>query len=592
MAVANTNGGSRRRGAEKIGVTVHFSKEEEAVSFTVDPEDEKDSHGEKCSCKRCWCGSCIPAEKRCCRIRHVIENKNVESAWKWGLKIVSSAVFPILSLKGYVREAYTLLLFLFALLTFTLALPTLIDHLKNRTGNLTIEVTRFVVSFLSVILAGIDMVFTFCNSGCRICRAGKAIVCALWRKEQLNFVDFSAELDKKESELKKYSTLNEKLDAPRIIIAEVLVYPILVCNVVENAAGKTYAGSPLEKFAFARFVLSVVKIFALVYLVRLLVIILSIIQLLRKRNESRTASMSNSTIGGEFSTDPVDLKHYSLRAALLLILFLVHVLGQMLSQCIMLAALWTKVSCENSELGKDTIYISPFTWAMIVGSFILPLVGTLTFFIPTYFWMVQFPVTFGMGILSTLRKKSISSVSNDTKDISKKILKIMKVVDKAKKRSCKFKCGFTFFAPHLTGASMLYMILVYLFLACSAWGKLPTGEFILCGISENGSTSYLITEAVVDSESQALTALYTFLWLLYTPFNYLISIFFLKISTWTIFYLVATAMLNMANMVTLLVGFTWVFIVCCPVAWIPPVVIAMCIYQNCIKFLHYLDYQL
>jgi hypothetical protein len=92
----------------------------------------------------------------------------------------------------------------------------------------------------------------------------------------------------------------------------------------------------------------------------------------------------------------------------------------------MLAALWTKVSCENSEVGVGIQYnfISPFTWGMIAGSFILPLVGTLTFFIPTYFWAVEFPVTFGMGILGTLRKKSVSSVPGDSKEVSSDVLGI------------------------------------------------------------------------------------------------------------------------------------------------------------------------
>jgi hypothetical protein len=182
MAVQNL-----RRRAE-IEVKVNFSKEEDAVSLTVDPEEKEQSHGEKCSCKRCWCGSCVPANKRCCRISHVIESKNVESVWKWGLKIVwkwglkivSSAVFPIFCAKGYIREVYTLVL---AILSFVLAFPTLIDHLKNKTGNPAIEVILFVVSFLSVVLASVDMVFTFYNSGWRVRKAGKAICCALWTRK-------------------------------------------------------------------------------------------------------------------------------------------------------------------------------------------------------------------------------------------------------------------------------------------------------------------------------------------------------------------------------------------------------------------------
>ena len=77
----------------------------------------------------------------------------------------------------------------------------------------------------------------------------------------------------------------------------------------------------------------------------------------------------------------------------------------MLTQGLMLAAVWSKVECENPlPTAAGVVYVSPFTWVMIVLGFILPITGTFTFFIPTYVWAQEFPIDFMVNILSALKK--------------------------------------------------------------------------------------------------------------------------------------------------------------------------------------------
>jgi hypothetical protein len=126
------------------------------------------------------------------------------------------------------------------------------------------------------------------------------------------------------------------------------------------------------------------------------------------------------------------------------------------------------------------------------------------------------------------------------------------------------------------------MILVYIFLACSTWGKLPTGEFILCGSNNQNTVSYVVFDSLL-ADNEALSA---FLMLLSTPFFVCASIFDWGVSVWAIFYFVIIVSINMANIVTLLVAFTWIFMICCPLVWAPPAFcIVMCIYPNCVKFM-------
>ena len=74
-----------------------------------------------------------------------------------------------------------------------------------------------------------------------------------------------------------------------------------------------------------------------------------------------------------------------------LIEFYLHVLGQMVTQVLMIVAIWGKVEEENPVPGED-LHISGFLLYMIVGGYILPFVGTLMFAVFNYNKIQKFPI--------------------------------------------------------------------------------------------------------------------------------------------------------------------------------------------------------
>ena len=122
-------------------------------------------------------------------------------------------------------------------------------------------------------------------------------------------------------------------------------------------------------------------------------------------------------------------KRRARKALVLEIFFLMHVFGQMLTQGLTLGAIWAKVEFENlNPTPRGVVFISPFTWMMIVLGFVLPIFGTFTFFISTYVWTQEFPLDFMITMLSTLKE---SGLFDTMKHVHEHIQKYRRYYDKS-----------------------------------------------------------------------------------------------------------------------------------------------------------------
>ena len=221
------------------------------------------------------------------------------------------------------------------------------------------------------------------------------------------------------------------------------------------------------------------------------------------------------------------------------ILFLIHLFGQMLSQGLMVGAIWYKVTCENPRpTPGNVIFISPFTWVMIVLGFILPIVGVFTYFIPTYVWAQEFPIDFMVSMLSALKKCSPLQVKERSFGAVQKIARIVSIIEEDLKRRsmhCCTKLFYPFITPHLSIFCALYYIPFVCFTTFYFVGQLQSGEYIICDFSE--------TVNITTSEHPNGTDESVFLW------------------GWFIYFIIATALLNIFNIVVVVVGFWWLCVV-------------------------------
>lgn len=64
-----------------------------------------------------------------------------------------------------------------------------------------------------------------------------------------------------------------------MLIIEALIYPNVICDILDNASSRTYRGTAWERFVFARFIFTAAKIIVLVYIVRLLVVGTTVVSL-------------------------------------------------------------------------------------------------------------------------------------------------------------------------------------------------------------------------------------------------------------------------------------------------------------------------
>lgn len=539
-----------------------------AMDSTV-PEEGCKNKCRSC-CSRCCFGSCgcSRKSKTFFIIRQVVESKKVAKVKKYGKSIITDVLKPIF--KAFWGEVYVVALLIFSFISVILAIPTLV---RDRD---IIDIIRFPLSIVSFLLTCVDALFTL-----RKFHIYKAARKALkLKRTELNchcFPIIANELNLEEEARQPtdIDTVISRVNILRIILAEIILLPLLLCGLIENAVVRTYEGDALEKFKFARFLYSAVKYAIFVYVLRLAIIVSSIHSLQKARKESKMPKkLWIDSVNDETSDEDADVrvnKNYSCRTLGLLLFFLFHITGQMLTQANMLGALWVKIQCENHEnTDLKVVNISWLTWIMVVGAYLLPIIGTLTFFIPTQYWISEYPITFVLSILRILKKQSPAAIKETSENITKDVLsKTMQVTEREKKRNCCAKCCFPFCSPISVVSSIVYAVLLLFFLVCFTVGITAKGDYLYCSfaIVDNGT---LVENPMADifpsaedlrdffRNPLALLNPFTLYYFFLLPF----IMFLLAIQTnYGRFAFVATVVTNIANLVVILIASLWVFII-------------------------------
>ena len=564
-------------------INIQIFARQEFILFTLElPEDEELP-------PTCWDRCCTGSRDPChaCTVQRVFITKNLQRARNWGIEIVRGLLFPLFSRFG--SEVFSTITLLIAAISVILALPTFIRDAKE--GQLaSLEIVRLATSLAFLFLAIFDFAYSI-----RSCLLGRAILscCRTGRgnkrkpagkqKQTIqgccckrpDFTEINpgnvVQTDKaKQTKWSKVQHFFTKylLDIVRVLIIEALIYPNVICDILDNASSRTYRGTAWERFIFARFVFTAAKIIVLVYIVRLLVVGTTVASLEKIRRGGGFVEPSDN-VKQESKTGCFSMfsehngKRRARKAMVLEVFFLMHVFGQMLTQGLMLGAIWAKVEYENpNPTPPGVVFISPFTWTMIVLAFVLPIFGTFTFFISTYVWAQEFPLDFMITMLSALKKSGIFDRKKHALDHVQKIEDIVKKVEtdlgKRKLNIC-LKIFFPFYTPHLSIIACLYDIILLSFAIFFFLGQInPRAKYISDDMFQNVTTPAY--PEVIESTS-----------LIYD-------------SGWLLFYFIGVSLVNVANIVVVIIGLWWMVVV--PMIWPLLFIIicpSMCIWQAILK---------
>ena len=373
------------------------------------------------------------------------------------------------------------------------------------------NILHLALTIIGSVLAVVDAIFSL--SGCKICRA-----CCCHKKaneEENREVDdiakesiTSAETGQSRNQQvggcrKCLNATKTKLDFVRMILTEVILFPLLICDIFELVLGEPYKfKNAANGFSFVLFVISSLSLFFYVYVMRL-AILAGTIYYTQKARKPGTANGTQSQNKGEISKSAFYFQAY----------FFYHVMMQMVAQILMIVAIGAKIRYDNRHLfgSKDNddmimdeddmntdeenmntdegIRISNYLWYMLVSGYVLPVAGFFTFFIVTYYWVQEFPIGLCIDLLSLLQMPGMDNVLNykeSSKELSNKMDKIMGYLHYSdlktkfnglhQKRWLDDKFLYPFKSPVIVILCMSYTTLQLAFVICAAVVETDSGD--------------------------------------------------------------------------------------------------------------------
>ena len=421
-----------------------------------------------------------------------------------GWVLHSKAVFPL------VGSSFRKIWVLFELVAVALALLLSIASFTLGGKNKTFNLLHLALTILGSILAIIDGLTVL--SGCSL------------YKECKSRCSHVPESEEKDSEAGENSDIHEKgdkdveadqvdsveqsgckgrckecinatrtvFDFIRVIISELIFYPLLMCDIFEMIVGKAFMfENGVDVISFILFIISTVSLLFYVYILRIYILVVANITSQKKRKPEPVEGKDKNN---EFDHD------INKSAAYFQAYFIFHVIAQMVAQIFMIIAIAAKIRDDNRHLFDsrvvtnstnssvlmntdnmgsmdESIHVSGYLWYMLVMGYILPVFGFLSFFIVTYFWVQEFPIGICIDMVSLLLMPmaSVNDASKPKKkeEVKKRIEKITKYLHYAelKKqfkglRGTKWldKFEYPFKSPQMVILCLIYAILQLAFI--------------------------------------------------------------------------------------------------------------------------------
>lgn len=353
------------------------------------------------------CGKCLDVcTGSCKRCQTNIMTNALRKARTKGWKMIAIVLFPLL--QDIVRDVWVATELITVLLGLILSIAAF-THSQIDIFN-SVHLT---LSILAGILATIDAIYTL-----KQCKSCKKCCC-----------DYRIRDKADEVKGKCHSCLKNTFDIIRLIIAEIIFYPLLICDIFEVITGQAHEGKGhIDRLSFSLFILSCISLILYIYVARIIVIIC----IIKNVMDARTPTTEwKKNLPSQVRHDPI-----ARRSALrYLVYFFIHMVLQMVVQLFMLVAIAAKIRYDNSHLyelqnSDESIHASGPLWYMLIFGYVAPIMGFSTFFIVTYYWTQEFPIGFYLDMVSLFAMTTLgpdelvhmNRVAEEKKQMTEKML--------------------------------------------------------------------------------------------------------------------------------------------------------------------------
>ena len=353
----------------------------------------------------------VPAPTKPSRPKEYISSltPQLKRASSMGFKMLKKVLFP--AMPRFLQDLWVFLELAVTITSFILALVGFEVDENNR----GFHIFYLVLSIISFVLALIDGYFYFiqtsyltkCCSGCFAkvsCGSKSDETPSQEEVEGDEGNDGENEQEEEKGEVKRRwwqlsDNMQEKLDTwfelIRNLLSELLLYPLLICDLFSFVFEVGELSGELEedtvsRVDFSLFIVGNIYLIISVYLMRVVIIIGTFFQI-------RRLPILPSNSGSSMSY------------LVVLSRFCIHTIGQIVFHAVILIAISAKIHHENPG-DMNSIRASPFLWISLVLGGMLPVCGTMIFFLTNYYWMREFSISFWLDIMSLLQGESFAEV--------------------------------------------------------------------------------------------------------------------------------------------------------------------------------------
>ena len=374
---------------EQAEITLEYEKKDDDLSFyrkLIDSvhnsisNESPDPKEPRCKLGLCCCAIDCFAKCRCGEKRKpftIVNNmspvlrRGRSKGWLIHRNIVFPLVSPIIRTMWVVGE----LIILFVALGLSIA--------RFSCGNIHIfNIVHLALTIFASVLGTFDVIVLFCGYDFKKCG------CSATTQE------YDPENKRCKGQCCREFT-RDAFDVGRMVLSELIFYPLLICAMFDTITSEAYYfDTEAKRITFILFLTSAILMLVFVYVVRIAVPISAIGKLRRRR------AVDGITIDGSNAKSAAHIQNF----------FVLHTIGQMIVQMVMIATVGILTHNENIHLIEDcrydeTVHVSGYLWCMLVSGYVLPTLGLFSFSLMTYYWLLEFPIGICIDFLLNLNLK-------------------------------------------------------------------------------------------------------------------------------------------------------------------------------------------